>query len=301
MGSDEELIVRGAEANFRVRWRRFGRAAHRLFKWYPTMAAGFVFIIFVGLVAVTADVIDRHSPTQMDAHNRLEGPGAVHWFGQDHFGRDLYSRTVHGARNSLLVGVSVASLTSIIGVAIGLVAGYQRRIDNVVMRFMDGMMAIPNLLLALALMGALGPSLWNVIIAIVAADTPRAVRMVRGLTLSLKERAFVEAAAAIGARPIRVVFAHILPNTLAPVTVLATYVLAQAMLIEASLSFLGAGVPPEVPSWGTIVSDAQQFILRAPWMAIPAGLALTLTVLSSNVIGDGLREIFDPKMRGTHA
>lgn len=300
MRDDEKLIVRGAEIGFRVRWRRFGRASHRLFKWYPTMAAGSVFLTFVGLIAITADVIDRHSPTKIDTLNRLESPGAEHWFGQDHFGRDLYSRTVHGARNSLLVGLSVAGLTSVIGVAIGLISGYQRRVDNIVMRFMDGTMAIPNLLLALALVAALGPSLQNVIIAIVVADTPRTVRMVRGLTLSLKERAFVEAAAAIGARPLRVVFVHILPNTLAPVTVLATYVLAQAMLIEASLSFLGAGVPPEVPSWGTIVSDAQQFILRAPWMAIPAGLALSLTVLSANVIGDGLREIFDPKMRGAH-
>ena len=298
MNSHEELVLRGKQAGIFGPLQGLRRTTYFLVSRYPTMTAGLVFLIFVVFVALTANLISPFDPATIDNFNRLAPFGREHFFGTDQFGRDLYARVVFGARVSLIVGFGVAGLTSLLGISIGIISGYNQRLDNVIMRFMDGLMALPGLLLAIALMAALGPSLKNVIIAIVVVDTPRMARLVRGMTLSLKQQTFVEAGISIGASPWRIMFRHIMPNALAPVIVQGTFVLASAILTEASLSFLGAGVPPSVPSWGSILAETQQFVLATPQMAIPAGLALSMTILAANLVGDGLREMLDPRMRG---
>jgi len=250
------------------------------------------------VVAVIAPYITAYDPLAMDPYNRLLPPSMDHWFGTDQLGRDLFTRTIYGTRISLFVAGMTALITIVTGTIFGLLAGYYKMIDMLLMRVMDTLMSLPTLLLAIALMAMLGSSLKNVIIAIAIVQVPRMARVVRASTLTLREITFVEAAEAMGARTHRILVYHIFPNTLAPVMVQATYVFAAAVIIEAALSFLGAGSPPFIPTWGNIMAEGRSYAQRAIWITLFPGLFLTLTVLAINVIGDSLRDILDPKLRG---
>ena len=280
----------------RSRWaERFVGAQRALVK-NPNMALGFAILLVMSFFTVFAGSVDRYDPLELNPTDRLMAPGAKHWFGTDTTGRDIYSRTLHGGRVSMLVGFSVAVLTVGAGMVIGLISGYDRRADMIIQRFMDALMSFPTLLLALALIAMLGSSVTNVIIVITVVDTPRMVRIVRSQVLSLREFQFVEAARAIGAPTWRVLLQHVAPNTFAPVIVQATFVFASAVLVEAGLSFLGLGIPPDQPSWGNILALGRTFLQTAVWVAFFPGLVLTITVLAINLVGDGLRDALDPKL-----
>lgn len=273
-----------------------GLVARRLLGRHPTLVGGAALLLAVAAVALLAPYLLTIDPVEMNPVNRLKPPGPQWWFGTDMYGRDSYSRVVYGGRISLAVGLVVATLTSVIGLAIGLVSGYVRRLDGVVMRVMDGVMALPDLLLAISFVALTKASVRNVVIALIIPQTPRVVRLVRGVVLSLREQPFVEASVAMGAGVSRTVFRHILPNTLAPLIVQGTYVCASAVLIEAGLSFLGAGTPPEIPSWGNIMAEARSYVRVAFWLLLFPGMFLALTVLSINLLGDGLRDLLDPRL-----
>ena len=245
-------------------------------------------------MAILAPVIATSDPFKIAPVNRLRPPSERWWFGTDQFGRDVFSRTVYGARVSLIVGLSVAAFSSLLGLALGLACGYFRRVDGIVMRVMDGLMAIPSILLAIALITLTRPGLGIVIVAIVIPEVPRVVRVVRAVVLSIRSQPYIESAIAGGTRNAKLLLRHVLPNTLAPLIVQSTYVCASAMLIEAGLSFLGAGVPPEVPSWGNIIAQGRTFFQIAPWTILIPGTFLAVTVLAVNLLGDGLRDRLDP-------
>src|SRR5207245_9620748 len=238
------------------------------------------------------------NPTHMDVAARLGAPSRAHWFGTDDVGRDVFSRVIHGARLSLLVGAAVVAFSLVVGVSCGLIAGYYRRLDNAVMRVMDGLMAFPAIILAIALMAALGPSVRNVGLAIGVVYSPRVARIVRGSVLVIRETAYVEAARALGAADATLIGRHVLPNCLSPVIVQGSFVFAAAVLTEAALSFLGVGVPPFVPSWGNILSDGRLYLQQAPWLVLYPGAAIMMTILGLNLFGDGLRDLLDPKLAG---
>jgi peptide/nickel transport system permease protein len=261
----------------------------------PTIFAGAVLLAILAAIAIVGPWLVA-DPFRQAPINRLRPPSERFWFGTDQFGRDIFSRTIHGARVSLIVGLSVATLASLIGLCVGLVCGYFRRIDGIVMRVMDGIMAIPTILLAIALITLTRPGLGIVIVAIVIPEVPRIVRVVRSVVLSIRSQPYVESAIAGGTRNTKLLARHILPNTLAPLIVQATYVCASAMLIEAGLSFLGAGVPPEIPSWGNIVAQGRTFFQIAPWSILIPGAFLAVTVLAVNMLGDGLRDRLDPRL-----
>jgi len=262
------------------------------------MAGGTVVLLLIILAALMAPLITHFNPLALDAYTRLKAPSMAHWFGTDHLGRDLYTRTIFGARLSLEVGSMVMFITVLAGVLFGLTAGYFRTLDMLIMRFMDAVMAFPALLLSIALMAMLGSSLQNVVLALAIVYTTRTTRVVRASTLGLKESVFVEAARGIGARAPRILLRHILPNTVAPLLVQATYIFAQSVLTEAALSFLGAGSPPFIPSWGNIMAEGRAYTQSAIWITLFPGVFLILTVLGVNLIGDSLRDILDPKLRG---
>ena len=261
----------------------------------PTIALGALLLAALVVMTLAAPLI-AGDPFRQAPINRLRPPSQRFWFGTDQFGRDVFSRTVYGARVSLIVGFAVAALASLIGLAIGLVCGYFRRIDGVVMRIMDGIMAIPSILLAIALITLTRPGLGIVIVAILIPEVPRVVRVVRSVVLSIRSQPYIESAIAGGTRNARLLTRHVLPNTLAPLIVQATYVCASAMLIEAGLSFLGAGVPPEIPSWGNIIAQGRTFFQIAPWSILIPGAFLATTVLAVNILGDGLRDRLDPRL-----
>ena len=262
----------------------------------PTMVAGALLLFWMVLLAVFAPYLWTVNPVDMNPVVRLRAPVGDHWFGTDMYGRDSYSRVIYGARISLLVGLVVAAITSVVGLAIGLISGFVRRLDNIIMRVMDGIMAFPDLLLAISFVALTKASVRNVIIALVIPQTPRVVRLVRSIVLTLREQPFVEAATAMGARVPRLMIRHLLPNTLAALIVQGTYVMASAVLIEAGLSFLGAGTPPEIPSWGNIMAEARSYVRVAFWLLLFPGLFLAVTVLSINLVGDGLRDMLDPRI-----
>jgi peptide/nickel transport system permease protein len=261
----------------------------------PTIFIGAILLAALVLVAVLAPVIAA-DPFRQAPINRMRPPSERWWFGTDQFGRDIFSRTIYGTRVSLTVGISVALFSSIIGLIIGLACGYVRALDAVLMRVMDGLMAIPSILLAIALITLTRPGLGIVIVAIVIPEVPRVARVVRSVVLSIRSQPYVESAVAGGTRSLKLLLRHILPNTLAPLIVQATYVCASAMLIEAGLSFLGAGVPPEIPSWGNIIAQGRTFFQIAPWSILIPGAFLALTVLAVNMLGDGLRDRLDPRL-----
>ncbi|HSB80168.1 MAG TPA: ABC transporter permease [Candidatus Methylomirabilis sp.] len=273
-----------------------GQKARRFARRNPTMVVGGLLLLLMGVLAIGAPVLHTVNPVDMNPIERLKSPGAGHWFGTDMYGRDSYSRVIYGSRISLFVGLIVAALTSAIGLAVGLVSGFVRRLDNVIMRAMDGIMALPDLLLAISFVALTKASVRNVIIALVIPQTPRVVRLVRSIVLTLREQPFIEAAQAMGARLPRLLLRHLLPNTLAALVVQGTYVMASAVLIEAGLSFLGAGTPPEIPSWGNIMAEARSYVRVAFWLLLFPGFFLATTVLSINLVGDGLRDLLDPRL-----
>ena len=265
----------------------------------PNMVYGIGIVSLVALVSLLAAVLWTSSPTHISPEDRLLGPSSAHWFGTDHLGRDVYSRTIYGSRVSLIVALVSGLISIAAGGVVGLVVGYSRRADAVIMRIMDGLMAIPAILLAMALMALLGGSVQNVIIAICVTQTPIAARILRSVVLTVREEIYVDAARAIGASDYRILAHHVLPNTIAPLIVQGTFIAAAAVLIEAYLSFLGAGTPVDVTSWGQIMSEAQLYLTVAAWIMIFPGVFLTLTVLGISLAGDGLRDILDPRLRRT--
>ena len=268
----------------------------RLLSRYPLMYIGGGLLLIMVFLAVFAPLLFTSDPIQMNPVERLKTPSLTHWFGTDMFGRDIYSRTVYGSRISLVVGLVAAVLSVILGLFIGLVAGYIRFLDAILMRIMDGLMAIPGILLAIALVSLSGASLITVTIAITIPEIPRVVRLVRSIVLSVREEPYVEAAIAAGTRLPLILSRHVLPNTIPPLIVQATYVCGSAMLTEAILSFLGAGTPPEVPSWGNIMAEGRLYFQIAPWIIFVPGITLAVTVLAVNVLGDGLRDTLDPRI-----
>ena len=261
------------------------------------MVAGALLSALMVLLAVLAPDLWTVNPVDMNPVERLRAPVAGHWFGTDMYGRTptAGSSTAPGSR--LFVGLVVAAITSVVGLAIGLISGFVRKLDNIIMRVMDGIMALPDLLLAISFVALTKASVRNVIIALVIPQTPRVVRLVRSIVLTLREQPFIEAATAMGARVPRIMLRHLLPNTLAALIVQGTYVMASAVLIEAGLSFLGAGTPPEIPSWGNIMAEARSYVRVAFWLLLFPGLFLAITVLSINLVGDGLRDMLGPADR----
>lgn len=262
----------------------------------PLMLFGAAALVMMGLLSLIAPWIAPHNPVEMNVVDRLRPPGAEYWLGTDAYGRDILSRVLYGGRVSLVVGLSVALLSTAIGLVIGVLAGYHRVVDAVVMRVMDGLMAIPGILLAIALMAVTKASIEIVVIAITIPEIPRVVRLVRAVVLSIREQVYVHAAITIGTRFRRLMLRHVLPNTVAPLVVQATYICASAVLIEAYLSFLGVGTPPEIPSWGNIIAEGRLYVQIAFWHVAFPGVFLALLVLSINVLGDGLRDLLDPRL-----
>ena len=263
---------------------------------HPTAIFGGTVLALMILMAIFAPWLGTTDPLALSPIRRLRPPGEQWWFGTDMLGRDVYSRVLYGARVSLSVGLAVAVLSSLIGLAIGLVTGFLRWADAIVMRIMDGLMSIPSVLLAIALIALTEASLQNVIIAITITEIPRVVRLVRGLVLTLREQPYVEAAIASGTRLHRILLKHILPNTIAPLLVQATYICASAMITEAILSFIGAGTPPNIPSWGNVMAEARSLFQLAGYLIFFPGLFLSLTVLAVNLLGDGMRDALDPRL-----
>ena len=273
-------------------------ASTRPFDWMrrnPTIVIGTAILALFVVLALIAPWI-ANDPLSFDPLNRLKRPSVEFWFGTDQFGRDVYSRVVYGTRISLIVGVSVAFIATAIGLVVGVLCGYYRRVDDTVMRIMDGLMAIPAILLAIALITLMKASLLIVIIAISIPEIPRVVRLVRSVVLTVRGLPYIEAAVASGTRGRIIMTRHILPSTVAPLIVQSTYVCASAILIEAGLSFLGAGTPPEIPSWGNVISLGRAYFQISPWIIFFPGLMLAIAVLAINLVGDGLRDTLDPRI-----
>ena len=272
-----------------------GAQLRRFVRRNPTIVAGGTILGLIALLAILAPLFAGDAITMQPAL-RLRPPSEVNWLGTDHLGRDVFARTVYGARVSLFVGIAVATMSIICGLFIGLMAGYFRKVDAVVMRLMDGLMAIPAILLAIALVSLTRASVATVVIAIAIPEIPRVVRLVRSVVLTVREQPYVEAAIAGGARLPKIILRHILPSTVPPLIVQATYICASAILVEATLSFLGAGSPPEIPSWGNMIASSRLYLARAPWTIFCPGVALALVVLAVNLLGDGLRDRLDPRL-----
>jgi peptide/nickel transport system permease protein len=290
----EAAVLRTAAAEPRAAgrgaWiRRLGRNRN--------ITVGAAMLAVVVMAALLAGAMSTHDPRRLNPAERLKAPSARNLLGTDEFGRDVYSLVLHGAQISLLVGATTMLLTSLGGVAIGLIAGYYRRVDPVLMRVMDGLMAFPAILLAIALMAARGPGVGNVIFALSVVYTPRTAMLIRSTVLSLRELDYVQAARALGRRDLIIAFRHILPNCVGPLLVQASFIFAYAILAEAILGFLGVGVPPYVPSWGNVIASGKNVIREAFWVSLFPGLALTLSGLALNLLGDGLRDVLDPRLR----
>ncbi|NNG02561.1 MAG: ABC transporter permease [Inquilinus sp.] len=261
-----------------------------------SVTIGLAILAIVAVAAVFAPLIAPVDPNVMSVRNRLTAPGAEWWLGTDEFGRDIFSRLIYAGRISLAVGLGVATLSSLFGVTLGLVGGFFRRLDGPVSRLIDAMMAFPDILLAIALVAALGGSLFNVILALSIVYSPRIARTVRASTLVIRELSYVEAARALGVSTWRILANHVLRNTVSPIIVQATFIFAYAMLAEAGLSFLGVGVDPSTPTWGTMINAGRQYVGVADWMILFPGIAITLSVLSLQIAGDGLRDALDPRI-----
>jgi len=267
--------------------------ARRVLVRHPTLVGGLAVLAVVVLAGLLAPVWWTGDPEALRPAERLRPPSAGHWFGSDQFGRDIYTRTIYGTRVSLTVGGVVAVASLLLGTTLGLVIGFYRRLDTLMMRVMDGLMAIPAILLALALMALMRGSVRNVIIALVVPEIPRVVRLVRASVLSLREHLMVEGARALGVGTPRILLRYILPALVAPLIVQGTYICASAMLVEAYLSFLGAGTPPHIPSWGNIMAEGRSYVQLAFWIILFPGVFLAATVLAINLVGDGLRDLLD--------
>ncbi|HKV44135.1 MAG TPA: ABC transporter permease [bacterium] len=260
------------------------------------LGGGVVAVILA--VALAAPLIARHDPLALDVAGHLRPPSPEYPMGTDYVGRDLFARVLYGGRLSMLVGAGVVTLATVPGSILGLTAGTIPRLDPWIMRTMDALLALPAILLAIAMLAVVGPSVSNVIVALAISSTPRMARLVRGSALVARTLTFVEAARAIGAHEAVIMARHILPNVISPIIVQATYTFSTAVLAEAALSFLGVGAPPEVPSWGNILSEGRALLGQAPWMTLFPGAAIVLVVLGANLLGDGLRDVLDPQLRG---
>jgi peptide/nickel transport system permease protein len=291
-----EVVATGAAPAQAGAWTRLGRFVRRK----PLGAFGGALMVVMLFTATFAELLETHDPIQAHYAATLAPPSADHWLGTDHLGRDIYSRIVHGARVSLIVGVLSTLLGSVLGGVIGLLSGYAGgRTDLISQRVLDILQGLPLLVLALVMAAALGPSLRNVIIAISIPIIPRAARVIRASVLSIREMQYIEAARAVGISHLRIAFRHILPNTMGPFIVLGTAQLGSAVLVEAALSFLGLGVPEPYPSWGRMLSvSAAEFAQKAPWLVLFPGIAISLLVFAANLLGDALRDTLDPRLRG---
>jgi len=258
---------------------------------------GAVILGVVAVLAIFAPWIAPYDPMALKIIDRLQSPRATHWFGTDELGRDVFSRVIFGARYSLMIGAMVVLISMTGGVLLGLTAGFFRRLDGPIMRLVDAMMSFPDILLAIALVAVLGASMTNVILALSIVYTPRVARVVRASTLVVRELLFIEAARALGISTWRILFIHILNNIASPILVQATFIFAYAVLAEAGLSFLGVGVPPALPTWGTMIASSQQFAHQAIWLVVFPGVAIILSALSLQMVGDGFRDLLDPKLR----
>lgn len=263
-----------------------------------TIGAALVGLVL--LLALLAGYIAPFDPLKGNFRARMMAPNPQHWMGTDQFGRDILSRVLHGARISLQIGFMVALITAASGVLIGATSGYFRRLDGPIMRLMDAFMAFPSIILAIAISSVLGASVVNVVIALSIAATPHTARIVRASVMVVREMEFVEAARALGAGHTRILLRHILANAMAPLMVRMTYVFAVAILNEAVLSFIGVGPPPPAPTFGAIIANGRDFIVAAPWITVAPGLAILLSVLGLNLLGDGLRDVLDPRLKVQH-
>jgi peptide/nickel transport system permease protein len=270
--------------------------ARRLFGRKIVLAAALLLLVVVG-VAVVYPLLSDADPGAIEISQRLHAPSLTHWAGTDELGRDVMLRIVHGARYSLLIGFVTAAGAVLFGTLMGMLAGFFRRLDAPLMRVVDAMMSFPDILLGIALVSILGVSLWNVMLALVIVYTPRVARVVRATTLVLRELLFVDAARALGVRTPRILRKHILPNLMSPILVQVTFIFAYAILAEAGLSFLGVGVPPDIPTWGTMIAGSLEYADKAFWTIFCPGLAIVLTALSLQMLGDGVRDLLDPKLR----
>jgi peptide/nickel transport system permease protein len=263
----------------------------------PAALIGTVVFLIVAIVGIAAPNIAPFEPGALAMRNRFAPPGDVNLFGTDHLGRDLFSRVVYGTRISMYVGAMVTLIACTGGVLIGLIGGYHRRVGNILMRVVDGLLALPGIILALALIAVFGAKITNVILALGFVFIPRVARVVHGVVLELKARDFISAAQALGASDLRVILGHLLPNAFGPVIVQASFIFANAVISEAGLSFLGVGVPAGTPTWGSILSEGRLYMQNAPWITLFPGLAIFITVLSLNLVGDAIRDQLDPRMR----
>ena len=280
----------------RSQWRE----VWRMLKKNKMALVGLGILVILVLLALFADVIADYDTVviKQNLANRLKGPSAEHWLGTDEFGRDIFARLVHGARVSLKVGIIAVGISIILGGILGALAGfYGGRIDNIIMRIMDVFLAVPSILLAIAIVSALGPSIINLMVAISISSVPRYARIVRASVLSIRDQEFVEAARAIGANNARIIFRHIIPNSLAPVIVQGTLGVASAILSTAGLSFIGLGIQPPAPEWGSLLSGGRQYLRYAWWVTTFPGVAIMITILSLNLLGDGLRDALDPRLK----
>ncbi|HXP74692.1 MAG TPA: ABC transporter permease [Stellaceae bacterium] len=276
--------------------RRERAAILELARRHPTVAIGLAILALMVLMAVLAPYLGTVDPQALSPIRRLRFPSGANWFGTDMLGRDVYSRVIYGARISLWVGFWVALFSTGVGLAIGLVTGFSRPVDAVVMRIMDSLMSIPPVLLAIALMALTRASTSNVILAITVSEIPRVTRLVRGVVLSLREQPFVEAAVAVGTGFFKTLRRHILPNTIAPLLVQGTYICASAMITEAILSFIGAGTPPNIPSWGNMMAEGRSLFQIAYYILLFPAVFLSVAVLAINLVGDGMRDALDPRL-----
>lgn len=269
----------------------------KLFTQRKATLVGLILVLLIVLVALGAGMLTQYLPDEINVDNRLLPPSSSHLMGTDEFGRELFSRVLYGARNSLIVAFFIVVAAVGMGTIFGLIAGYYPKIDSVIMRIMDGLMAFPGIVLAIAMMGAMGPSMINVIVALGIVYTPRVARVVRSFILTVRESQYIEAAKSIGASDFRILIKYILPNCISPLVVQASFIFSYAILGEAALSFLGVGVPATLPSWGNILSEGRVYMQIAPWLTIFPGLSIMLTVLGLNMIGDGLRDFLDPRLQ----
>lgn len=280
----------------RSQWRE----VWRMLKKNKMALLGLGILVILVLLALFADVIADYDTVviKQNLANRLKGPSAEHWLGTDEFGRDIFARLIHGARVSLKVGIIAVGISIILGGILGALAGfYGGKIDNIIMRVMDVFLAVPSILLAIAIVSALGPSIINLMVAISISSVPRYARIVRASVLSIRDQEFVEAARAIGANNARIIFRHIIPNSLAPVIVQGTLGVASAILSTAGLSFIGLGIQPPAPEWGSMLSGGRQYLRYAWWVTTFPGVAIMITILSLNLLGDGLRDALDPRLK----
>lgn len=283
----------GAQIDIKRKWRR------PAFLRSPLTVLGLIIVVIFAFLAITAPVIAPYSPIKQTLSQRLKPPSVEHWMGTDQLGRDVWSRMLYGAQISLTIGLVVVVTAGIFGTLVGLIAGYRGgRVDEALMRITDVFFAFPALILAMAIAGALGPSLTNAMIAIAVVSWPVYARLVRGQVLALREREFVEAARSVGVPTPRILWKHLLPNTLSPILVQVSFDMGGAILIAAGLSFIGFGAQPPTPEWGVMISDGRKYVSTQPWLPLFPGLAILFTVAAFNLIGDGLRDALDPRLRG---